>query len=189
MELKVYLKVFQKYWLAVIILTLFGAAMGYFYARLQPTGFRVTQTFFIAPAPTPYGAGPAPSSQFNLEANSAQEMARNFTDTATAIIASSAFQRQLTSAGQTITVKKNAPQVLTISAFAKTAEEADTLMTRAREFFNSRFGSPGATLTEIGPAQSPESIKITPTIYTLAGAILGFAFAIFVVSLKTYFKL
>ena len=57
------------------------------------------------------------------------------------------------------------------------------------ELFNSRFGSPGAPLKEIGPAQTPQAILGTPLIYALAGAILGFGFAIFAISLKTYFKL
>lgn len=180
MELKVYLKVFSKYWVLVVVLTLLGAIFGYLYTRLLPSGYRVTQTFFIAPAP---------AGEFNIEAFHAQEKARNFTDTATAIISSAPFQSQITARGQTITVKKNAPQVLTISAHALTADEAKNLMTRAEELFNSRFGSPGATLEEIGPAQTPQTILVTPMIYTLAGAILGFGFAIFVISLKTYFKL
>lgn len=188
MELKVYLKVFSIYWVLIAVLTLLGATFGYFYTRHLPSGYRATQTFFIAPAPTPYGAGPVPSSQFNLEANSAQEKARNFTDTATAIIASSDFQSQITSSGQTLTVRKNAPQVLTISAHAPTGEEASALMVKSKELFNSRFGSPGATLEEIGPAQTPQTILGTPLIYTLAGAILGFGFAIFAISLKVYFK-
>lgn len=179
MELKVYLKVFSKYWWLIVVLAILGASLGYSYTRLAPTGFRATQTFFITPAS---------SSQLNLEANSAQEKARNFTDTAVAIISSSAFQRQLTSVGQALTVKKNAPQVLTISTFSASPEGADILMARAQELFNSRFGSPGATLEEIGPAQTPQAILVTPAIYTIAGALLGFAFAIFVISLKVYFK-
>ncbi|MEK9147106.1 MAG: hypothetical protein AAB639_02830 [Patescibacteria group bacterium] len=180
MELKVYLKVFKKYWPVVIILILFGAVLGYFYTRQLPTGFRATKTFFLAPAP---------AGQTNFEANNAQEMARNFTDTATAIIASSDFQSQITASGQTLTVRKNASQVLTISAHAPTGEEASALIVKSKELFNSRFGSPGATLKEIGPAQTPQAILGTPLIYALAGAILGFGFAIFTISLKTYFKL
>lgn len=180
MELKVYLKVFKKYWPAVIILTLFGAALGYFYTRHLPSGYRATQTFFIAPAP---------AGEFNIEANNAQEKARNFTDTATAIISSAPFQSQIIPSGQTLTVKKNAPQVLTISAHAPTREEAGAVVVKSKELFNSRFGSPGATLEEIGPAQTPQAILGTPIIYALAGAILGFGFAIFTISLKTYFNL
>lgn len=179
MELREYLKVFKRYIALIILLTVGGASLGYFYARQLPTGFRASQTFFLAPQA---------SGQNNLEANNAQELARNFTDTAVAIIASSAFQRQLTSAGQTITVKKNAPQVLTISAHSPRGEDASALIVKSKELFNSRFGSPGATLEEIGSAQIPQSIQIAPLIYTLAAALAGFAFAIFTISLKVYFK-
>lgn len=180
MELRAYLKEFTKYWVLIALLVAFGAALGYFYTRHMPSGYRATQTFFIAPAP---------AGEFNIEANNAQEKARNFTDTATAIISSAPFQSQITLSGQTLTVRKNAPQVLTISAHAPTGEEAGAVIVKSKELFNSRFGSPGATLEEIGPAKTPQAILGTPLIYALAGAILGFGFAIFAISLKTYFKL
>lgn len=180
MELKEYLKVAKIYWTLIVLLTLFGAFLGYFYTRQLPTGFRAIRTFFLAPAP---------AGQSNLEANNAQEMARNFTDTAVAIIISDDFKNQILAPGQALTVRKNAPQVLTISAFAATGQQATSLLTKTQDIFNSRFASPGSTLEAVGPSQSPQSVTTTPIVYAAAGAVLGFAFAIFAVSLKTYFKL
>lgn len=180
MELREYLKVAKIYWAVIVLLTLFGAFLGYFYTRQLPTGFRASQTFFLAPAP---------AIQSNLEANNAQEMARNFTDTAVAIIISDDFKNQILEPGQALTIKKNAPQVLTISTFAATGQQAASLLVKTQDIFNSRFASPGSALEAVGTSLSPQVITTTPRVYATAGALLGLAFAIFAISLKTYLKL
>lgn len=191
MELKQYLKVAKKYWLFIVIASLTGVLLALFAATKMPQGFVLAQTFFITPPAVQNFA------QYHFEAYYAGEKARNFTDTAVAILSSADFKSQLVSPGQTLQVKKLAPQVIQIKAFTPKSDEAKQLMMTTTNAFNAQFvftqplpADPASFgLKEIAPAQEPVRQVVDRQVQASAGLVLGFAFAIFVVSLKSYFKI
>lgn len=191
MELKQYLKVAKKYWLLIVIASLTGVLLALFAVRKMPQGFVLTQTFFITPPAVQNFA------QYHFEAYYAGEKARNFTDTAVAILDSADFKSRLVSPGQALQVKKLAPQVIQIKAFAPAPEEAKQLMMTTTNAFNAQFvfvqplpADPASFgLKEVVPPQAPTQQVVDRRVAAAAGLVLGFAFAIFVVSLKSYFKI
>lgn len=191
MELKQYLKVAKKYWLFIIIVSLIGILLALFVARKMPQGFVLTQTFFITPPAVQNFA------QYHFEAYHAGEKARNFTDTAVAILDSADFKSQVVSPGQAVKIRKLAPQVIQIKAFTPKSEEAKQLMVATASTFNAQFvftqplpADPASFgLKEVAPAQAPTQQVVNRQVLAAAGLVLGFAFAVFVVSLKTYFKI
>lgn len=191
MELKQYLKIAKKYWLFIVIVSLIGVLLALFAARKMPQGVSLTQTFFITPAPVQNFA------QYHFEAYYAGEKTRNFTDTAVAILDSADFKSQVVGSGEALQVRKLAPQVIQIKAFAPKSEEAKQLMMAAVNTFNAQFvftqplpADPASFgLKEVAPAQEPARQVVNRQVLAAAGLVLGFAFAIFVVSLKSYFKI
>lgn len=176
MEFKEYLKAFSRYWLFIIIVACLGALLAFFYSRQLPQGYKNSQTFFITPK----------ESQTNLEAFHAQEKARNFTDSAVAIITSADFKLQILAQGESQAVKKLAPQVLQITTFSKSSTQAKEQTKKTVSLFNDRFA---ASLQEVGPARDPAHVARPTQVYTVAGFVAGLAFAIFTISLKAYFKI
>lgn len=191
MEFKQYLKVAKRYWLFIAITSLTGVLLALYTARKMPQGFALAQTFFITPAPIQNFA------QYHFEAYHAFEKARNFTDTAVAILDSADFKSQVVGPGEALRVRKLAPQVIQIKAFAPAAEEAKQLMMATVNVFNAKFvfvqplpADPASFgLKEVASVQEPTQQVIDRRLLAAAGLVLSFAFAIFVVSLKSYFKI
>lgn len=191
MELKQYLKVAKKYWLFIVIVSLAGVLLALFAARKMPQGISLAQAFFITPPPIQNFA------QYHFEAYYAGEKARNFTDTTVAILSSADFKSQVVGPGQALQVKKLAPQVIQIKAFAPNPAETKQLMMATVNTFNAKFifaqplpADPASFgLKEIAPAQEPARQAVDRRVASAAGLVLGFTFAIFVVSLKSYFKI
>lgn len=176
MELKEYLKVYKKYWVLIIIIAVLSAVLAFFYSRQLPTGYKNSQTFFLSPQ----------TGSTNLETFHAQEKARNFTDTAVAIISSPDFKSQITTGGESLAVKKLAPQVLQITTFSTNPENSKILTKKAISLANEKFST---NLVEVESALEPADVAQKKYIYVLAGLVAGLAFAIFAISLKTYFKI
>lgn len=191
MEFKLYLKVAKRYWLFIVAASLAGALLATFAVSKMPQSYVLTQTFFITPAPVQNFA------QYHFEAYYAAEKARNFTDTAVAILNSADFGGQVVAGGQTLQVRKLAPQVIQIKAVAANPNEAKQLMARTVNTFNTKFifgqplpADPGSFgLKEVAPAGEPIRQLVKRQVASAAGLVLGLAFAVFVVSLKSYFKI
>ena len=115
----------------------------------------------------------------------AQETARNFTDTAIAILSSHDYKTTILAPGQTLTVRKLAPQVIQVTATAAGAQETSQLIAKAIGNFNRQF----TELHPVGQAQEPKFAAAGKKILAAAGLVLGFTFAFFVVSLKEYFRI
>lgn len=185
MELRQYLKVFKKNFLVVVVLCIFGLLLGYFLAMSRSEGFQQDQTLYIAPQTT---------DTQNYEGFYGQEKARNFTDTAVAILESPDFKAEIQGSGESLSVRKIAPQVIKITTTAKDPQGAKNLMAKVTSTFNSKLQTVSNNqakieLKELGKLQEPAPIIINKKVSTLAGLVLGFAFAILAISLKTYFKL
>jgi len=183
MELRQYIAILKKNIVIILALSAAGLVLALFAAKSLPQGYLQSRTFFVA------------STQIAQDSNSAyynQEKARNFTDTAIAILESADFKKEAERGNGKIDAKKSAPQVIRISAASSTPEGAQTLLLGTQNAFNAKLSSLNAQnlrLMEVGEPQEPALSKVNLKVAATAGLILGFAFAVFTVSLKTYFKL
>lgn len=198
MELKEYLKVFKKYFAFILLVGLTGALIAYISTKSLPRAYSLTQTFYLAAlTSTPGRSEPALQSQdiYSYEGYYAQEKARNFTDTAVAILDSDDFKSDVGEDSQNLAVRKMAPQVIRLTASAPNSQSAQKLMSKTINIFNEK----SVTLADsrfvlsLKPISShvpgPSRDQIDKKIITVFGLLLGFAFATFVVSLKTYFRI
>lgn len=174
MELKAFLKILSKYLLLILAFAILGLIAAYALAK-APQGAQVEQLFFIPPS--------ADSADLQA-AYYGQETARNFTDTAVSILESADFRSSVPAQGQ-ITARKVAPQLIRISATANDAGAAKNLMETTINSFNQKFPQ---KLSAVG--QGPHEVIPRPSkhIMLAAGLITGIIFALFVVSIKEYFK-
>lgn len=183
MELRQYLKILQQNLILILLLGLFGMALAFLITRSMSAGYQKSQTFFL-------------EAQFesreNLADFYAQEKARNFTDTAVAILESPDFRRDLKADGQ-IQVRKIAPQVVRITTRATKSQSPNDLMTETVNSFNSKLiaisDDQKLELKALGTSPEPAKDIINKKVFALAGLLLGFTFAIVAISLKTYFRL
>ena len=177
------LKILRKDIVLILILSLAGSILALILTRSLPQGFSKTQNFYLA--------FQGDQSQ-NQSAYYAQEKARNFTDTAVAILDSADFRGEVQTPGETLSIKKIAPQVVRITAVANSSESAQNLMTSTVASFNAKLTTLNQNqiqLKEIGKSAEPFPAVDNKKVFAAAGFVLGAAFAILAVSLKTYFKL
>lgn len=186
MELRQYLKILRKNFVFVLTTSVLGAMLAILVTRSMPSGYQMGQTFFLS---QPEGES-APLPEYY-----AQEKARNFTDTAVAILDSPDFRQKVVSSGQDLKVRKIAPQVIRITATAQSSQSAQELMAKATNAFNSKLAAlgqnqkEGLQLKEISTSQEPEPKVVDKKVFAISGLILGFAAAIAAISLKAYFRL
>lgn len=188
MELKTYLKDFEKFKIFILTTVIIGGLLAFIISSNTQSGYSLSQTFFIS-------SNIIKKSE-DLSANEdyfAQEKARNFTDSAIAILESEDFKSKVAEDGQSFSVRKLAPQVIKITSSASDPQGASLLMAKIPNQFNLKISSldenSPLALKEISPAKDPSFIKADKKIYTIAGLVLALALALFTVSLKTYFKL
>ena len=181
MELKEYLKIIKKYLTFIAICAVGGAALGAFSTKFLPKGYNLSQTVFLAP-PQSITQG-----TYNYEGFYAQEKARNFTDTAVAILESEDFKSEVTANDQALSVKKLAPQVIRLIAIGQSPASSQDLMAKTINTFNKKFID--LSLKPIGQSPKPTFQASSRKVYTTAGFVLGLVTAVVVISLKTYFKL
>lgn len=178
MELNSYLKFFKRFWVFILFCAFLGLVIAISLAK-APSPYSLTQVFYLS---SPKITISEPSQSFYH-----QEMVRNFTDTAVAILNSSDFKSQIMQPEETLLARKLAPQVIRLTVTSQEPQETQVSMKKAIETFNRRFASP-LSLEEIAP-QAPAQRTFNGPVSALAGLIIGFAFAIFVISAKTYLRL
>ena len=187
MELKDYIQTFKKYTVFILILTAIGGLLAFVITSNIKPGYALSQTFFIS--------SPASTEETNLSQNPdyfAQEKARNFTDTAVAILDSQDFKSLTVKEGQSLSVRKLSPQVIRLTTTSANPQETKTLMQKIPQEFNSKLSTlqPGSKISikELAPVGQPSLIQADRRIFTLGGLALGFTLAIFALSLKLYLK-
>lgn len=198
MEFRDYIKPFKKYLAFILLLSLAGAAIAFVLTIRLSSGYTLTKTYFLAtPASTPKLGVPISQTpqDYAYEGYYAQEKARNFTDSAVAILESNDFKLEVTQSNQSLSVRKVAPQIIRLTTVAKNPEDSQNLMDKSIDLFNGKSAflsdpKPSLILRPISSGESrPSLIQIDKKVTATAGLFLGFAFAIFVISLKTYFKI
>lgn len=178
MELRQYLKILRKNLALIIIFGCAGALIAFFLTLKLPSGYSQRSLFYLVPPPT------ASATSYNAEGYYAQEKARNFTDTAVAILESN----------QSVSVRKVAPQVIRLSAFAPSGEAARLLIEKAATRFNQELNnlSGQADSLKIVPIDSQRSSNYSSPnrlVYLPSGFLGGFLFALLAIGFKVYFRL
>lgn len=188
MELKNYLALLKNYLPLIIICSALGGIFAYFGASRLPKGFSLSQTFYVSlPASQNYQT-------YSFEGFYAQEKARNFTDTAVAILESADFKTQIITKNESVSARKLAPQIIRITATAQNQAETTQILDTVLTSFNRKIEALSAApaspqLKEITESQTPVQIKLKTGVTTAAGFVLGLVFALLVISLKTYLKI
>src|SRR3990167_8112945 len=107
MELKDFLKILKSYLAVIIVLAIVGAAGGFYSTRYFSSGYHHIQDFFLVdPSVQSISVENIKSENFFT-----QEKARDFTDTAIAILESPDFKSENIGTGDELIVRKLAPQV------------------------------------------------------------------------------
>ena len=185
MEFKKYTELLSKNILFIVVITVAGLLLALLSAKTMKSNYSQSQTFFVASQSQ--SASPQPNADFYKE-----EEARSFTDTAVAIIQSPDFQNDIQKDGGSISVKKNGPQILTITTTGQTKEAASSLLKSTASVFNAKLTSLNnqqTILKEVGIPPQPQLPRLNKKVTAVAGLVFGFAVAVMALSFKTYFKL
>ena len=186
MELKQYLKIFKQYSPLIIAFSLLGAALAFVLTPRLPSGYTASQLFYVVSPKL------AQNPSYNFEGYFIQEEARNFTDSAIAILSSADFTSELAGPNLSINARKAAPQVIRLSVTAETPENSRKLLTKAVSSFNQKMvdltGDQAVRIKAVGPEMEATFAGFNQKIMMVFGFLIGAIFAILTVSLKTYFK-
>lgn len=201
MELKQYLTIFKKHWLFILVFALSGATVAYLFSAKLPSGYQQDQLFFISSSQTE-------SEGYTFEGYYGQEKARNFTDTAIAILESPEFLIETSIPDAKISAHKLTPQLVRITVTSTNPEAAAGLMPEIASNFNQKIrdltesdqtilsdktsllsDKTSLQITAVGPGSPTYYVAPSKKIYIPFGFAIGLTFAGFVIALKTYFKL
>ena len=187
MEFKEYIKIFKKNIGVLLLLVVLGVVLALVITYKLPSGYSQSRLFYIA--------GPKTTSQTNYdyEGYYVQQKARDFTDTAVAILESADFTSQVGISSVNFSVRKVAPQVIKLTATAKDSLEAENAIEKISQSFNLKLvnltgNDPALQIKPIGKAQPSYFSSPNKIIVGVFGGSLGFIFGILVVGLKVYFK-
>ena len=190
MELKDFLKILKSYLAVIIVLAIIGAASGFYSTRYFSSGYHHTQDFFLVdPSVQSISVENIKSENFF-----AQEKARDFTDTAIAILESPDFKGEVLNYGDTLIVRKLAPQIIRLTYVSQNADAGNSQLQNITQKFNSKIqtlteSTQASELKAIGNSQMPSYSSLNKSVLAVAGVLLGTIFALFVIGLKNYFKI
>ncbi len=176
MELKEFIKIIRSYLAVIIVLAIVGAAGGFYSTRYFSSGYHHTQDFFL------------------VENLFTQEKARDFTDSAIAILESPDFKDEVLNPGDTLIVRKLAPQVVRLTYISPNVDTSNLQLQSITQKFNLKIQTLTASnqtpeLKAIGNSQMPSYSSLNQSVLAVAGVLLGTIFALFVIGLKNYFKI
>ena len=185
MELKDYWQLLKKNLVFIVFLALLGALFAYLLTSNFSGGQRVQKHYLlIEEQAAGEGFGSAVIFKESVD----------LTDTAVSILQTSDFKKEILKNQENLIVKKEARKVLNLQAGASEQERALEIIETAVENFNGKTASlfpsnEKIQLTEISASYESLRPALAKKITTAFGFLLGAAFAIFTVGLKTYFKL
>ena len=186
MELKEYIKLLRKNAFLIILFALAGALITLFLSVNFAGGSRFEQLFFLVSKRENL------ENYYRFEGFYSQEKARNFTDTAVAIISSPDFTSEVVAGSDQVTARKVAPQVIRLSVATASQENARILMSKATSHFNQKIveltSSDEVKLKPIGELIVPVATRPRGIALVVFGSLIGAVFALVTVGFKTYFK-
>lgn len=188
MELKEYLRILKKEKLTISITIVLAVLIGFLYSAKQAPGYIVEQTFLIE-ATRSAVKQPSEISSASISI-STQEEARNFTDTAVALIKDKDSQ---TPPHISVSAQKEAPQLIKIIVTAQNPQDAKLYLLKAAGNFNQKVKNliqeSTITLKPVGTEPNAVQNLITPYIVFPLSLAIGITSAAILISLKTYFRL
>jgi capsular polysaccharide biosynthesis protein len=188
MELKEYLRILKKEKYTLIVTVILSLAIGFIYSVNQTPGYKIERTFLIEATRSAVGkqtGSPADSSMI-----STQEEARNFTDTAVALLKD---KSSLARPNISISAQKEAPQLIKVIVTAQNPQEAKVSLQKTTDSFNQMVRNliqeSIITLKPIGA--EPEAVQniIDINIILPLSFMAGLTLATLLISLKTFFRL
>ena len=187
MEFKEYIKIFKKNIGVLLLLVVLGVVLALMITYKLPSGYSQTRLFYIASEKT------TPQTNYDYEGYYVQQKARDFTDTAVAILESADFISEVGILPVSLSVRKVAPQVLRLTVVAKDPQDANDAIEKISQSFNAKLVNlagydPALQIKPIGKAQPSYFSSPNKKILGVFGGSLGFIFGILVVGLKVYFK-
>ena len=188
MELRKIVIIIRKYLVFITALAFVGLVTGYQAKNYFPSGYRQSQLFFLT-SPQNNNA----SQNLDSSAYFNQENARNFTDTAVALLASGDFSKNVFENDVSVNVRKLAPQILRITLESTSTKNLDQGLNKIELSFNSQIEklAESTESPQLKPAATPSPINYfapNKLVLAAAGFILGFAAAGFTLGLKFYFR-
>lgn len=191
MDLKDYIKILKKNFLSLLILTALSVAIGMIYSQTTQPGYKLEQVFIISSQENQIPSQQISQTNAKLELTSPQQEARDFTDTAVALLQSKSLNQGQPDAN--ISAEKLAPQLIKITAIAPSSQEAKVQIERAVINFNRDLKDliTGQSLEIKAVGQTPNaSLNIIDRKIILAVSFfVGLTFSVLVISLKNYFNL
>jgi len=184
MELKDYWQILKKNLAFIVFLAFLGALCAYLLTSNFGGGQRVQKHYLLVSETASGGESESPVIF--------QEFV-DLTDTAVAILQTYDFKKEILKNRENLIVKKEARQVLNVQAQASQKERAGEIIEAAAANFNGKAANlfpqnSRIRLAEIGVSYESLRPALDKKITTAFGFLLGAAFAIFVVGLKTYSK-
>jgi len=195
MELKLYLILIKKNLLVIIVCVALSASFAYFISIKAESGYKLEQSFLMSSTSiqTNQTSQTASPQIYDFDNFYNQEKARNFTDTAVAILQNPDFANSLNIGGSRISAQKLSPQLIKITVISDSFSDSQFTLERAVLEFNRKLKAldPQNSLEvkPIGTAREPIFTRINTNIALAAGAVFGLAVSAFLISVKTYFKL
>lgn len=189
MELTDLVKILKKEIVFLAVAIFIGALVGFYSTRFFSSGYLHIQHYFLTEA-----RSQEVSDNLNREIYYSQEKNRNFTDTAIAILESPDFKSEVVKKGDSLVVRKSAPQVIKLTYISKSPDENNTSLNNVKETFNSKIkalteSTSVSQLKPIGDNLPPVYSALNKFVLALAGSVLGIFFATFVIGLKNYLRI
>lgn len=187
MELEEYLRILKKEKLTIAVIIILSVIIGFLYSVKQTPGYKVSQTFLIEATRSAVNQPEYTSGSSTI---STQEEARNFTDTAVALLKE---KNSDTPAQISVSAQKEAPQLVKIIVTAQNSLEAKLYVQKTAEIFNQKVKNlVSESIITIKPVNSePEAIQNNFPTYIIMplSFMAGLTLATLLISLKTYFRL
>lgn len=183
MELRELVKIIRKNSIFLFAAMLGGFLLAILLTQKLPSGTKAQKLIFLVPKEE------NTSSTYRFDGYYSQEKARNFTDTAVAILENTALTQG--TQGQT-EIKKIAPQLIKITVSSTSTQEAQMALAKADELSRQKIEDlTNLSITTKALSQKPDIFAFSPSkkIYATAGMLLGLIFASLIIGLKDYFRL
>lgn len=191
MDLKDYIKILKKNFLTLLILTVVSVSIGMIYSQKAQPGHKLEQVFIISSQENQITSQQSSQSSLKLERRSPQQEARDFTDTAVALLQSKSLNQDRP--GNQISVEKLAPQLIKITALASNPQEAKVQMERTvidfNRVLNELITDPSLEIKAVGTMPDASLNIIDRKIILATSFFIGLTFSVLVISLRNYFNL
>lgn len=184
MELKDLLKIVKSNLIVLILTAALGAVLAGALSVRQPAGVKAQALIYVNIEM------PQTQSVYTYDGYYTQERARNFTDTAATLIQESNLGANL-GPKDSYSVKKLAPQILRLTVYSTNQQGAFDVLKKVEDAAGAKVSKLTNGEINLKIVDEPRASGFGPSrkIYILAGVVAGLAFAILVVSFKTYFDI